>query len=227
MFFTLRMCFFKVKHYFGHILGMVGPIDVKRKGSELVVHWVQYVTLTCDLTHYLNLHENNFTHIDDFRTLFKGLIDLRRNPWHCGEDLYWMGEEEMRFERGLTCASPPCLHGMAIADMSKWILSPIARFMGPTWGPPGADRTKVGPMLATRTLLSGKCTLFTVFFALFWSCSCWYYPGWINVVGGNNPGTYDDVIKWKHFPYYWPFVKEIHRSSLEFENGYVMSFRTF
>ena len=23
---------------------------------------------------------------------------------------------------------------------------------------------------------------------------------------------YDDVIKWKHFPRYWPFVREIHRS---------------
>ena len=27
--------------------------------------------------------------------------------------------------------------------------------MGPTWGPPGADRTKVGPMLAPWPLLSG------------------------------------------------------------------------
>ena len=33
--------------------------------------------------------------------------------------------------------------------------SPIARFMGPTWGPSGADRTQVGPMLAPWTLLSG------------------------------------------------------------------------
>ena len=31
----------------------------------------------------------------------------------------------------------------------------IARFMGPTWGPPGAARTQVSPMLATGTLLSG------------------------------------------------------------------------
>ena len=30
----------------------------------------------------------------------------------------------------------------------------IARFMGPTWGPSGADRTQVDPMLATWTLLS-------------------------------------------------------------------------
>ena len=31
----------------------------------------------------------------------------------------------------------------------------IARFMRPIWGPPGTDRTQVGPMLAPWTLLSG------------------------------------------------------------------------
>ena len=31
----------------------------------------------------------------------------------------------------------------------------MARFMGPTWGPSEADRTQVGPMLASWTLLSG------------------------------------------------------------------------
>ena len=25
--------------------------------------------------------------------------------------------------------------------------------------------------------------------------------------------THDDVIKWQHFPRYWPFVRRIHRSS--------------
>ena len=35
----------------------------------------------------------------------------------------------------------------------QWSL--IARFMGPTWGPAGAGRTQVGPMLAPWTLLSG------------------------------------------------------------------------
>ena len=34
----------------------------------------------------------------------------------------------------------------------------IARFMGPTWGPSGADRTQVGPMLAPWTSLSGLST---------------------------------------------------------------------
>ena len=36
-----------------------------------------------------------------------------------------------------------------------WICSLIARFMGPTWGSSGADRTQVDPMLAPWTLLSG------------------------------------------------------------------------
>ena len=31
--------------------------------------------------------------------------------------------------------------------------SQIANFMGPTWGPPGFCRAKVGPMLAPWTLL--------------------------------------------------------------------------
>ena len=50
-----RMCFFKVKHSMGHISGMVGPIDVKRKGCALVGYWVNYVTLTFHLTYDLDL----------------------------------------------------------------------------------------------------------------------------------------------------------------------------
>ena len=37
---------------------MVGPIDVKWKGSALVGYWVQYVTLTFDLTHDLDLDDS-------------------------------------------------------------------------------------------------------------------------------------------------------------------------
>ena len=36
----------------------------------------------------------------------------------------------------------------------KWIQ--IAKFMGPTWGPPGSCRPQMGPLLAPWTLLSGK-----------------------------------------------------------------------
>ena len=49
------MCFFKVKHTIGHISRMVGSIDVKRKGGASVRSWVNYVTLTFDPTHDLDL----------------------------------------------------------------------------------------------------------------------------------------------------------------------------
>ena len=39
--------------------------------------------------------------------------------------------------------------------------SQIAKFMGPTWGPPGCCRPQMGPMLAPWTLLSGL-LVFTV-----------------------------------------------------------------
>ena len=47
---------------------------------------------------------------------------------------------------------PACISSTEIA-MDPTSL--IARLMGPTWGPSGADRTQVGPMLAPWTLLSG------------------------------------------------------------------------
>ena len=52
------------------------------------------------------------------------------------------------------------LNASISADIAMTKLGPrtytlIARFMGPTWGPPGAVRTQVGPMLVPWTLLSG------------------------------------------------------------------------
>ena len=44
---------------------------------------------------------------------------------------------------------------MAIAIRCFSGVTLISRFMGPTWGPSGAKRTQVGPMLAPWTLLSG------------------------------------------------------------------------
>ena len=68
----IRMCFFKVKHSImsiGHISGLVGPIDVKRKGGASVGYWVNYVTLTFDLTHDLDLW------------FFKGWVDGPYSNW--------------------------------------------------------------------------------------------------------------------------------------------------
>ena len=65
------------------------------------------------------LNGNKIAHIEDIRGFDTRLLNLRNNPWHCDEELSWMGEEDMGFERGLTCATPTCLHGTVIADMSK------------------------------------------------------------------------------------------------------------
>ena len=35
---------------------------------------------------------------------------------------------------------------------------------------------------------------------------------WAGAAAGNGWITHDDVIKWKHFPRYWPFMRGIHRS---------------
>ena len=58
---------------------------------------------------------------------------------------------------GIDCTTlvPACMaskHGLW-KRVSKTSLK--ARFMGPTWGPSGADRAQMGPMLAPWTLLSG------------------------------------------------------------------------
>ena len=37
---------------------------------------------------------------------------------------------------------------VGVQHFGWWMTPLIARFMGPTWGPSGADRTQVGPMLA-------------------------------------------------------------------------------
>ena len=83
---------------------------------------------------YFTLSDNKLFHVDDVRGFNIRQLFMMENPWHCDEELSWMGEEDMDFEQGLTCATPTCLHGMVIADMSKWIIeSHILHFRGLTW----------------------------------------------------------------------------------------------
>ena len=35
-------------------------------------------------------------------------------------------------------------------------------------------------------------------------------------ISSDNDSPHDDVIKWKHYPRYWPFVREFHRSPVNF-----------
>ena len=80
--------------------------------------------------------------------------------------------------------------------------------MGPTWGPSGADRSQMGPMLALWTLLSGNTVI----------SQPWAWITFITWRPDQNDSLkqttwqHGDVIKWKHFPRYRPFVRGIHRS---------------
>ena len=56
----------------------------------------------------------------------------------------------------------PCTGSRVTANYERencfmcWMPALRARFMGPTWGPSGADRTQVDPMMARLILLSGS-----------------------------------------------------------------------
>ena len=76
--------------------GMVGPIDVKRKGSASVGYWVQYVTLTFDLTHDLDLGCFKVT----FRnSSISGIVVLIDVKWKRSELIwYWADCTNLSFD---------------------------------------------------------------------------------------------------------------------------------
>ena len=127
--------------------------------------------------------------------------------------------------------------------------------MGLTWGPSGADRTQVGPMLASRTLLFGitwgenwriyvenrqvsvltlnsqyssglgTIVISEIFtrmvpqmqFQTAQNSVLSLLENHIEVISSSwIPKDHDDVIKWQHFPRYWPFVRGIYRSPVNF-----------
>ena len=56
------------------------------------------------------------------------------------------------------------------------IPSQIAKFMGPTWGPPGTCRPQMGPMWAPWTLLSGM-----ILSGLTMGCR-WIVRAWVGII---------------------------------------------
>ena len=94
---------------------------------------------------------------------FDVFFDLRLNkrlskqPWGWWfETLSWSlwrhcnGNDEFRNSGGVTIFVTSNQQ-----NRCKPRTSLIVRFMGPTWGPSGADRTQVGPILAPWNVLSG------------------------------------------------------------------------
>ena len=75
---------------------------------------------------------------------FRTLINAVKNPLHYADI--------QKVTNSFSISAPSFQNELV---WLQTITSLIARFMEPTWGPSGADRTQVGPMLAQWTLLSG------------------------------------------------------------------------
>ena len=75
----------------------------------------------------------------------------------------------------------------------------VARLMGPTWGPSGADRTQVGLMLAPWTLLSGT------HFCMKWMKTVWYV-----VIQSHHQNLYS--LNKSHLTGIWIPITKLRRS---------------
>ena len=110
------MCFFMV---LGYIAGMVGPIDVKRKGNELVGYWVQYVTLTFDLTHQVKSSQvkdillHNITSVHTLNTETEAHWGLFASVILAFVTISWPHwETKTRVSKGAICqCAIPCCDG--------------------------------------------------------------------------------------------------------------------
>ena len=76
-------------------------------------------------------------------------------------------------------------------------------------------QTSIVRLLYTGSLLSKSITINShrghgYVIKIIGFCRIWLYPC------PNFRAEHDYVIKWKHFPRYWPFVRVIHRSAVNF-----------
>ena len=94
-----------------------------------------------------------------------GITGVRFDPLVCVEDLSNFRGRVTRiyashrtsFVQIMAClfGAPP-VSDVGVVPTGPVVTTLIARFMGPTWGPSGADRTQVGPMLGPWNFLSGR-----------------------------------------------------------------------
>ena len=80
---------------------MVGPIDMERKGGASIEYWVNYVTLTFDLTHDLDLI---FFKVKFQNSCISGIV-----IW-----LMWNKKKANQLDTGLTVWSSPLTTPMTL-----------------------------------------------------------------------------------------------------------------
>ena len=104
-------------------------------------------------TNYLNSHNGAENVIDLSGT---GLDRIQVRP-HCYKIavIWWFYRQYCTPLQSWSYSSPLLVIFHTLRKRRCCVTSTIARFVGPTWDPSGADRTQVGPMLAIWTLLYG------------------------------------------------------------------------
>ena len=88
---------------------------------------------------------------------FDVFFDLRLNKWLSKQHWGWWFETPS-WSLWHHCNALFHIHPCPWGSLYCHCTPVIARFMRLIWGPPGADRTQMGPMLASWTLLSGLTT---------------------------------------------------------------------
>ena len=123
---------------------------------------------------YLSLRSNKLETIPDLLGLSRlsSLYIGGNTRMTCDRRMCWRGlwdrvRSKLNRKDDAECKAPSVVRGHRLSRISPGFMqcdqgegslvarALIARFMGPTWGPSGADRTQVGAMLAPWTLLPG------------------------------------------------------------------------
>ena len=81
--------------------------------------------------------------------------------------------------------------------------------MGHIWGRQDPAGPHVGPM----NFVIWDVLLIIIHDLRLWQ---WQYIGTFGMIWANDWTLWNDVIKWKHDPRYWPFVRGINRSPVDF-----------
>ena len=107
----------------------------------------------------LPLYKNVDNYIFLFVALYKNEVSCDHTKCHPMQNRYGLpcrDTETRQWRQQLQCEQRWC--GLMWFGRCHLCMGTIiAKFLGPTWSPSGADRTQVGPMLAPGILLSGEC----------------------------------------------------------------------
>ena len=147
---------------------------------------------------------SSLQHLDTGRLTSAHLDAISTSTWWyqhmenlsaCWVQTLTLGSVLVLYQQPRVVMVPTLLSLTACCVTSKGKAALIARFMGPTRGPSGADRAQVGPMFAPWTLLS-----------------VWHYDdSWFWVFQWYE---HEDIMIWNRFPHYPYFMRGIHQSSM-------------